>query len=203
MRRARPIWPLSRASLPSPPSRTARMGRLRWAPTSPSLAESRPAPFANRLCCRSRNSSSRLCATPSSPTAISLELTDGLGTTLGAAYEARAHYLDRERFTSISKAVAERDRLCQLDIADRIRTPANISSPMARRTAKSRFPTRPWPSSTTSTARPIPLVSAYGRPGGTPGADALREFPSVSDRTYGPADRGLGLLQCSGRQRRL
>ena len=27
--------------------------------------------FANRLCCRSRNSSSRLCATPSSPTAIS------------------------------------------------------------------------------------------------------------------------------------
>ncbi len=35
-----------------------------------------------------------------------VQLTDGLGTTLGAAYEARAHYLDRERFTSISKAVA-------------------------------------------------------------------------------------------------
>ena len=44
-----------------------------------------------------------------------VQLTDGLGTTLGAAYEARAHYLDRERFTSISKAVSECDRLCQLD----------------------------------------------------------------------------------------
>jgi hypothetical protein len=36
-----------------------------------------------------------------------VELTDGLGTTLSAAYEARAHYLDRERFTSISKAVSD------------------------------------------------------------------------------------------------
>ena len=35
------------------------------------------------------------------------QLADGLGTTLGAAYQARAHYLDRERFTSISEAVAE------------------------------------------------------------------------------------------------
>ena len=36
-----------------------------------------------------------------------IQLTDGLGTTLEAAYQARAHYLDRERFTSISKAVAD------------------------------------------------------------------------------------------------
>ena len=35
------------------------------------------------------------------------ELADGLGTTLGAAYQARAHYLDREHFTSVSKTVAE------------------------------------------------------------------------------------------------
>ncbi|MCW6507765.1 phosphatase PAP2 family protein [Lichenifustis flavocetrariae] len=35
------------------------------------------------------------------------ELADGLGTTLGAAYQARAHYLDRERFTSIAKSVAD------------------------------------------------------------------------------------------------
>ena len=35
------------------------------------------------------------------------ELADGFGSTLGAAYQARAHYLDRERFTSISKAVAD------------------------------------------------------------------------------------------------
>ena len=35
------------------------------------------------------------------------ELADGLGTTLGAAYVARAHYLDRSRFTNVSQAVAD------------------------------------------------------------------------------------------------
>src|ERR1700761_4552344 len=35
------------------------------------------------------------------------QLADGLGATLGAAYQARAHYLDRERFTSISDAVSD------------------------------------------------------------------------------------------------
>src|ERR1035437_9078983 len=30
------------------------------------------------------------------------ELADGLGSTLGAAYLARAHYIDRERFTNLS-----------------------------------------------------------------------------------------------------
>ena len=35
------------------------------------------------------------------------ELADGLGTTLGGAYVARAHYLDREHFTSVSPAVAD------------------------------------------------------------------------------------------------
>lgn len=34
------------------------------------------------------------------------ELSDGLGTTLGAAYLARAHYVDRKSFTSLSPAVA-------------------------------------------------------------------------------------------------
>ena len=32
---------------------------------------------------------------------------DGLGTTLGSAYLARAHYIDRERYTKLSPAVAE------------------------------------------------------------------------------------------------
>lgn len=35
------------------------------------------------------------------------ELADGLGTTLGGAYVARAHYQDREHFTSISPALAD------------------------------------------------------------------------------------------------
>ena len=35
------------------------------------------------------------------------ELADGLGTTLGAAYTARAHYIDRSNFTNVSPAVAD------------------------------------------------------------------------------------------------
>ena len=35
------------------------------------------------------------------------ELSDGLGTTLGSAYLARAHYIDRQTFTSLSPAVAQ------------------------------------------------------------------------------------------------
>lgn len=35
------------------------------------------------------------------------QLADGLGTTLGSAYLARAHYEDRQHFTSISQAVAD------------------------------------------------------------------------------------------------
>jgi len=35
------------------------------------------------------------------------QLADGLGTTLGSAYLARAHYIDRERFTSASPSVAD------------------------------------------------------------------------------------------------
>jgi hypothetical protein len=35
------------------------------------------------------------------------ELADGLGTTLGSAYVARAHYIDSDHFTSLSQAVAD------------------------------------------------------------------------------------------------
>ncbi len=35
------------------------------------------------------------------------QLADGLGTTLGAAYRARAHYVDRSHFTSLSRSVAD------------------------------------------------------------------------------------------------
>jgi hypothetical protein len=35
------------------------------------------------------------------------QLADGLGTTLGGAYVARAHYQDREHFTNVSQAVAD------------------------------------------------------------------------------------------------
>ena len=35
------------------------------------------------------------------------DLADGLGTTLGAAYQARAHYDDREHFTNVSTAIGD------------------------------------------------------------------------------------------------
>jgi len=35
------------------------------------------------------------------------QLADGLGTTLGSAYLARAHYTDRQRYTNLSQAVAD------------------------------------------------------------------------------------------------
>jgi membrane-associated phospholipid phosphatase len=35
------------------------------------------------------------------------QLADGLGSTLGAAYVTRAHYVDRKQFTSVSQAVAD------------------------------------------------------------------------------------------------
>src|SRR5277367_5939071 len=35
------------------------------------------------------------------------ELADGLGTTLGAGYVARAHYIDGTNYTSVSQAVAD------------------------------------------------------------------------------------------------
>ena len=35
------------------------------------------------------------------------DLADGLGATLGGAYAARAHYLDRARFTNVSQTIAD------------------------------------------------------------------------------------------------
>ena len=98
------------------------------------------------------------------------QLADGLGTTLGAAYQARAHYLDRERFTSISKAVAE------------VIAYANSTSGSDSNAGKYFFA-----NGTTDGKKPVsdqalaiftdvhgapdPFGRAYDRPAGTPGAD--------------------------------
>src|SRR6202522_4714155 len=99
-----------------------------------------------------------------------VELTDGLGTTLGAAYEARAHYLDRERFTSIAKSVSD------------VIAYANSTSGSDSNSGKYFFA-----NGTTNGKKPVsdealaifkaidgapdPFGIAYGRPAGTPGAD--------------------------------
>jgi PAP2 superfamily len=99
-----------------------------------------------------------------------VQLTDGFGTTLGAAYEARAHYLDRERFTSISKAVSD------------VIAYANSTSGSDSNAGKYFFA-----NGTTNGKKPVsdealaifkdldgapdPFGIAYRRPAGTPGAD--------------------------------
>jgi hypothetical protein len=99
-----------------------------------------------------------------------VQLTDGFGTTLGAAYEARAHYLDRERFTGISKAVSD------------VIAYANSTSGSDSNSGKYFFA-----NGTTNGKKPVsdealaifkdvdgapdPFGIAYRRPAGTPGAD--------------------------------
>jgi hypothetical protein len=98
------------------------------------------------------------------------QLADGFGTTLGAAYQARAHYLDRERFTSISNAV------------DDVIAYANSTSGSDSNAGKYFFA-----NGTTNGKKPVsdealaifkavngapdPFGLAYDRPAGTPGAD--------------------------------
>jgi hypothetical protein len=95
------------------------------------------------------------------------QLADGLGTTLGAAYQARAHYLDRDRFTSISNVVAE-------VIAYANSTSGSDSNAgkyfFANGTTDGKKPVsdKPWLSSRMSTARPTllaaPMADLPGRP---------------------------------------
>ena len=100
------------------------------------------------------------------------QLADGLGTTLGAAYEARAQYLDREHFTSVSKAVAD------------VIAYANSTTGSDSNAGKYFFA-----NGTTNSKKPVsddamaifkdvggapdPFGRSYGRPAGTPGADAF------------------------------
>ena len=130
-----------------------------------------------------------------------VQLTDGFGTTLGAAYQARAHYLDRKHFTSISKAVAD------------LIAYANSTSGSDSNAGKYFFA-----NGTTNGKKPVSdeAMAIFKDVDGAPdpfgvlwptGRNArrrrIRGFASVSDRAQTPADRGPGLFQCSGRQRRL
>ncbi len=100
------------------------------------------------------------------------ELADGLGTTLGAAYLARAHYLDREHFTSLSPGVAGL-------IAYANATTGGDSNAgkyfFANGTTNGRTPVPAEAAAILKDAGGITDVfgRAYGRPGGSPGADAF------------------------------
>jgi hypothetical protein len=98
------------------------------------------------------------------------QLADGLGTTLGSAYQARAHYLDRERFTNVSKPVAD------------VIAYANSTTGSDSNAGKYFFANDTTdgknPASDDAMAifkgiggAPDPFGRSYGRPAGTPGAD--------------------------------
>lgn len=119
-----------------------------------------------------------------------VQLTDGLGTTLGAAYVARAHYVDREHFTSISQSVTDLSAYAQAV------TEENSSS------AKYFFANETTDGKTPVSAEAMSLLAnhhgvadifgrAYGFRAGTPGADAYgdsRPFQTEPDitRIVGP-----------------
>ncbi|MGI3902623.1 MAG: phosphatase PAP2 family protein [Janthinobacterium lividum] len=100
------------------------------------------------------------------------QLAEGLGSTLAAAYQARAHYLDREHFTNLSPAIAD------------LIAYANATTGSDSNAGKYFFA-----NATTDGKVPVseeagailkgnggttdPFGKAYGRPGGSPGADAF------------------------------
>jgi membrane-associated phospholipid phosphatase len=113
------------------------------------------------------------------------QLADGLGTTLGAAYQARAHYIDREHFTSVSQVVAD------------LIAYANATSGSDSNSGKYFFANGTTDGKTSVSAEAAAMLKdnggspdtfgkAYGRPGGSAGADAFgnaRPFqtePSIS-----------------------
>jgi hypothetical protein len=100
------------------------------------------------------------------------DLADGLGTTLGAGYEARAHYTDRENFTSISQAVAD------------VIAYAGATSGRNSNSAKYFFANETTDGKAPVSAEAMSIFKDnggetdmfgrnYGLPAGTPGADAF------------------------------
>lgn len=126
------------------------------------------------------------------------DLADGLGTTLGSAYLARAHYINREHCTNVSKAVAE-----VIAYAHET-TSAHAASGkffFANATTDGKTPVSPQAQAVLAALRGTTDVfgRSYGLPAGSPGADPFgnsRPFqtePNVSrisglDYFNAPAD---------------
>ncbi len=99
------------------------------------------------------------------------DLADGLGTTLGAAYVARAHYTDRDHFTNFSPQVAD-----LIDYANAT-SAANSNSGkyfFANQTTDGKIPVSAEAKAiyTTVHGAPDPFGRAYKLLAGSPGADA-------------------------------
>jgi hypothetical protein len=99
------------------------------------------------------------------------ELADGLGTTLGAAWLARAHYIDQTHYTTLSQSVAD-----VIAYANGI-TAMNSNAGkffFANATTDGKTPVSPAASEILEKSKGETDVfgKSYGLPAGTPGADA-------------------------------
>ena len=111
------------------------------------------------------------------------QLADGLGTTLGAAYQARAHYTDRDHFTSVSQAVAD------LIAYTNATTGSDSNSGkyfFANGTTDGKAPVSDEAAAILKQRGGVTDIFGvgYGRPAGTPGADAFgnsRPFQTIPD----------------------
>ena len=122
------------------------------------------------------------------------ELADGLGTTLGAAYVARAHYIDRERFTNLSQAVA--DVIAYADAT----TSANSNSSkyfFANATTDGKTPVSPEAMAILKKigGSPDMFGRGYGLPAGILWRRCLWQFTPVPDGADRYTDCRPGLLQ--------
>ncbi|SDO50609.1 phosphatase PAP2 family protein [Phyllobacterium sp. OV277] len=100
------------------------------------------------------------------------QLADGLGTTLGGAYVARAHYQDREHFTNVSQAVAD------------LIAYTNATTAPDSNSGKYFFANTTTDGKNPVSAEALEILQKiggsvdvfgtnYGRPAGSPGADAF------------------------------
>ncbi len=100
------------------------------------------------------------------------QLADGLGTTLGGAYQARAHYNDREHYTDVSQRVAD------LIAYTNATTGADSNAGkyfFANLTTDGKTPVSEEAADILKRSGGVPDIfgRSYGRPAGSPGADAF------------------------------
>ncbi len=98
------------------------------------------------------------------------QLADGLGTTLGAAYVARAHYIDPRHFTNVTEAVAD---VIAYAISTSTAHSAGAKYFFANETTDGKTPASTEAIAILKTMRGFPDIfgKAYGLPTGTAGAD--------------------------------
>jgi hypothetical protein len=98
-------------------------------------------------------------------------LADGLGTTLGAAYIARAHYQDRDHFTNVAQSVAE---LIAYTNAITVSDSNSGKYFFANATTDGKQPVTAEAAGILQKigGRPDVFGTSYGRPAGTAGADS-------------------------------